>query len=226
MGTEVEHPTEDRLRAALIVHGASGHGAVVADAALRSRKWSEVSATDRDCNKHSGELISGVVCGPPPTVFQDVHVAIGDPVHRERECDVYRQRFGIECLTSVLHPHASIGVGTTLGAGCFIAAGSRVGPRVTLGLSVIVNHNAVVDHDCVVGDFSHVAPNATLCGGVRLGRGVLIGAGAVVLPGVTIGDGVLVGAGSVVVTDLKSPGRYVGSPAREVSGIARALDSK
>jgi len=71
----------------------------------------------------------------------------------------------------------------------------------------------VVDHECVVGEFSHVAPNATLGGQVKIGARVLIGAGANILPGMTIGDDCVVGAGAVVTRNLTG-GTYVGMPAR------------
>ena len=32
--------------------------------------------------------------------------------------------------------------------------------------STIINHAAVVDHDCSIGSYCHIAPNATVGGGV------------------------------------------------------------
>lgn len=51
---------------------------------------------------------------------------------------------------------------------------------------------------------------------VHIGRHVLVGANAVVLPGVTLGEGSVVGAGSVVKTDCEPWGVYAGAPARRV----------
>ena len=64
-----------------------------------------------------------------------------------------------------------------------------------------INTAAVIEHDCVLEDFTHVAPNTTLTGGVSVGEGTLVGAGTVVLPGIKIGKWVTVGAGSVVTKD-------------------------
>ena len=49
---------------------------------------------------------------------------------------------------------------------------------------------------------------------IRIGNGVWIGGGAIVLPGVTIGDGCVVGAGSVVTHDLPPGSVAAGNPAR------------
>jgi acetyltransferase-like isoleucine patch superfamily enzyme len=49
---------------------------------------------------------------------------------------------------------------------------------------------------------------------VRIGRGVFVGARAIVLKGVTIGDGAVIGASAVVTKDVP-PGQFaVGNPAR------------
>lgn len=49
---------------------------------------------------------------------------------------------------------------------------------------------------------------------VRLGRHVIVGAGAIVLPQVEIGEGASVGAGALINRSLKPWGIYAGSPAK------------
>lgn len=49
---------------------------------------------------------------------------------------------------------------------------------------------------------------------VRIGRGVFIGARAIILKGVTIGDRAIVGAGAVVTKDVPARHIAVGNPAR------------
>lgn len=58
---------------------------------------------------------------------------------------------------------------------------------------------------------------------VRIGRHVVIGTGAVVLPGVTIGEGATVGALTLVKKSLEPFSIYVGIPARRVGARARTL---
>ena len=200
----------------LLIFGAGGHGRVVADAALAAGQWLRVLASDRDPSRCNGELLAGVrpaarLCRdgqlPGPSTSRS---AMARPGHaKSPPC-----RRGCWPPSSIRKPACR---GTrALAPGCFIAAQAVVGPNATLGVSVIVNHGAVVDHDVTVGDFSHVAPLAALGGGAKLGRRVLVGSGASVLPGVRVCDDVVIGAGAVVASDLAEPGTYAGVPARRL----------
>ena len=62
----------------------------------------------------------------------------------------------------------------------------------------IINTKAVVEHDCVIGDYSHIAVGAVLCGEVKIGKSVLVGANATVIQCRTIADKEIVAAGYVV----------------------------
>jgi sugar O-acyltransferase (sialic acid O-acetyltransferase NeuD family) len=99
-------------------------------------------------------------------------------------------------------------------AGILIAAGAILNVGVQMGMGCICNTGSIVEHECVLGNFVHVAPRATLCGGVHVGSGTLIGAGAVVRPGVTIGSNVTVGAGAVVIRNVPDNVQVMGNPAK------------
>ena len=103
---------------------------------------------------------------------------------------------GYEFL-SVISRTAEVSRQAKLGFGVQILNGSIVQTGARIGDGTIVNTNVTVEHDCVIGDLNHLAPSATLCGGVRTGNNVFIGAGAVVLPGSRISDNATVRAGSI-----------------------------
>ena len=67
------------------------------------------------------------------------------------------------------------------------------------------------------------AQQPLICGSVRIGNNVWIGADAVILTGVHIGKNVVVGAGSLVTSDLEDNGVYVGTPARRVKEVRSNL---
>ena len=114
------------------------------------------------------------------------------------------------------------------------------GYNIRLGHRCFINYNCVF-LDCAaidIGDDLQMAPAVQLYTAyhpldraqrvagweaarpIRVGSGVWIGGGAIVLPGVTIGDGCVVGAGSVVTHDLAPGSLALGNPAR----IVRSLD--
>ena len=103
-----------------------------------------------------------------------------------------------------------IGTSTTIANLVFI------GPGVEVGNYVKLNARSSIHHDCKIADFSVVSPSATLCGNVKVGKGVLIGAGATILPGLTLGEFATIGAGAVVTRNVEPNSTYVGVPARKV----------
>ncbi len=103
---------------------------------------------------------------------------------------------------SIIHPGAIVSPSSTLGKGSILMAASVLNASVLVAQHVIINTSASVDHDCRLSDYVHVAPNAVLCGGVAVGEGSLVGAGATVIQDITIGRWAIIGAGSVITKDV------------------------
>lgn len=80
----------------------------------------------------------------------------------------------------------------------------------------IINIRPSVDYDCEIGDYVHVAPHATVLGGVKVGEGSWIGARAVVKQYITIGKNCMIGAGSVVLRDVPDGATVVGVPGKQI----------
>ena len=98
---------------------------------------------------------------------------------------------------AVRHPAAHISPSARIEAGAIILAGAVVQPDAVVERAAIVNTGAIVEHDSCLGAGSHLAPGAVLLGGVTVGRCVMIGAGAVVLPESEIDDEYLVAANTL-----------------------------
>lgn len=87
----------------------------------------------------------------------------------------------------------------------------RIGENTLLGAGVMVFDN---DFHAPEGEFGWRTEYRSNARPVVIGRGVFIGARALVLKGVTIGDRAVVGAGAVVTKDVPPGHLAVGNPAR------------
>lgn len=104
--------------------------------------------------------------------------------------------------------------------------GVDIHPAATIGRGIMLDHatGIVIGETAVVGDMVSMLHGVTL-GGTgkdhgdrhpKVGRGVMLGAGAKVLGNIHIGDGAKVGAGSVVLSDVAPHTTVAGIPARPV----------
>jgi serine O-acetyltransferase len=99
-------------------------------------------------------------------------------------------------------------------------------PAATLGSGIMLDHatGLVIGETAVVGDDVSILHAVTLGGSgsdscqrhPKVGRGVLLSAGAKLLGNITIGDGVKVGAGSLVLNDVPPHTTVAGVPAKQV----------
>lgn len=202
-------------RLALYVFGASGHGKVVAEAALRSGVHDVVGFLDDDPAKWKLRLLDLPVLGGldalPATLAA---VALGVGSNRARLVLLHRLHERGVTVVSVLHPSSVVASGVSLGAGSYVGPGAVVHVDACVGRACILNSGSVVEHDNVLADGVHISPNAALGGNVEIGEGAHIGLGAAVLPGVTIGAWAVVGAGAVVTRPLPAGVVAAGVPAR------------
>lgn len=119
-------------------------------------------------------------------------------------------------LPAIVSPHAIVNEDVTLGPGTVVFDGAVVNSGTWTGRGCILNSNSTVEHDCRLGDNVHIAPGATLSGGVILGDHCMVGAGATIIQTVHVTHGCLIGAGAIVVHDLYEPGTYAGNPVRKI----------
>ena len=112
--------------------------------------------------------------------------------------------------TAIINEDVVLGDGTVVMDGVVINSGTRIDKF------VIVNTRSSVDHDCEIDDYAHIGPGVILCGGVTVGKNVLVGAGAVLNQGISVSEDSIIGAGAVVTEDFNDAGTYVGIPARRI----------
>jgi serine acetyltransferase len=131
------------------------------------------------------------------------------------------------CVVSTIGGWAEIGDFVHVGSHCVIAAGAGVRLEDFAGLSAGVR--IFSRSDDYSGDFltnPTVPPQFTApppAGPVHLGRHVIVGAGATLLPEVHIGEGAAIGAGALVNRSLAPWGVYAGAPARRIRERSRKL---
>lgn len=201
----------------LLIIGASGHGKVVADIALKMNQWQSVAFLDDDESVKSSMGIE--VIGSSRDVFKyiedyDFFVGIGNNAIREK----IQEKFEAEGanIPTLIHPNAVIGEQVELASGTVVMAGAVINCCTKIGKGCIINTGATVDHDNTIEDYVHVAPGARLAGTVKVGRGTWLGIGSVVSNNVNITNTCRIGAGAVVIKDITESGTYVGVPSRRI----------
>lgn len=196
----------------LVIIGASGHGKVVADIAIKNG-YNEIIFLDDDESIYE--------CGGYPivgksseagTIDADVIIGIGNAGVRKR----IQESIPDEKMATLIHPDAVVADDVVIGAGTVVMAGAVINPGARIGKGCIINTCSSVDHDCEVGDYVHIAVGSHLCGTVFVGSGTWIGAGTIVSNNVSICPNCMIGAGAVVIKEIKESGTYVGVPAKRV----------
>lgn len=200
----------------VILVGYSGHGFVVADAALLSGLSLKGYTDIRKATNNPFDLdYLGFEMDKDFKEWQSEKkyiLGIGDNKMRQKAGNyiISKQKE----LLNVLHPSSSISRTCLMGIGNFISKNVSINPLVKLGDLCIINTGAIIEHECSISNGVHIAPGAVLAGNVSVGELSFIGANAVVKQGVRIGKNVIVGAGTVVLKDIEDHQTIVGNPGR------------
>lgn len=123
--------------------------------------------------------------------------------------------YGPQNIETLISKHAIVSASAKLGAGILVQHGCKVMATASVGDGCKINVNATIHHGCSVGNFCTIAPGAQLLGNVSVEEEVYIGSGAIILPRRKVGRGAVVGAGAVVSNDVAAGVTVVGIPAKE-----------
>ena len=109
----------------------------------------------------------------------------------------------------------------TLGEGAILSPFVTLGSNVRIGRHFHANLYSYVEHDSVIGDFVTFAPGVKCNGNVVVEDNAYVGTGAVIRQGrpdkpIVIGRGAVVGMGAVVTKDVAPGTTVVGNPARPI----------
>lgn len=204
----------------LLILGAGGHGAVVAECAQLMNKWSEISFLDSKWPIQN-KIYEWDIIGKDDYYLtkakhnDDFFVGIGNTKIRMQLIEKIKIS---ECnLVSIIHPRAIVSNQATILEGSLIVGGAIVNIGTTIASGCIINTGATIDHDCIIEDGVHICPGVNIGGNVSVGRKTWVGIGAKAINGIKIGTNSLIGAGAVVVKDIPDNVTAVGIPAKVVT---------
>lgn len=115
--------------------------------------------------------------------------------------------------------NAVVGPGVELGEGAILCHHTTITASAKIGRHFHSNIYSYVAHDCVVGDFVTLAPRVCINGNTIIEDDAYIGTGAVLKQGtpdkpLRIGKGAVVGMGAIVTKDVAPGTVVVGNPAK------------
>lgn len=116
-------------------------------------------------------------------------------------------------------PEATILDCNIIGMGSVFCSNTMVTSNARIGKFFQCNIYAYVAHDCVIGDFVTFAPGVRCNGRVHIDDYAYIGTNAIIREGTSekplrIGKGAVVGMGAVVTRDVPAGATVIGNPAR------------
>jgi len=109
-----------------------------------------------------------------------------------------------------IHDYMTIGEGTIIYEGAIITANIQVGNH------VIISPKCGIGHDSIIKDYVSLLWNVNVSGNDVIEEGVMMGSGSTIIQGKKIGKGSIIGAGAVVIDDIDSFTTAVGVPAKVV----------
>ncbi|MCH7868424.1 MAG: NeuD/PglB/VioB family sugar acetyltransferase [Myxococcales bacterium] len=177
---------------------------------------------DDDPSRQGGE-VNGVRCIPFGELISAdltstrICVAVAEPNVRRALVEKC-QAAGLEFFEVAAADHVRYDE-VEIASGAIFCASTMVTANVRIGAHFHCNIYSYVEHDCLIGDFVTFAPRVSCNGNIIIEDGAYVGTGAVLKQGtpgrpLRVGKGAVVGMGAVVVRDVAPGSTVVGNPAQ------------
>lgn len=150
-------------------------------------------------------------------ITKKVSLAIANSVIRQKLADKLAedniQRISVRAKTVIIQDCVEIQEGSTLCANVCLHSNVKIGKHFH------ANIYSYVAHDCIIGDYVTFAPNVSCNGNIHIHDHAYIGTGAILKQGtpdkpLIIGKGAVVGMGAVVTKDVEAGTTVIGNPAK------------
>lgn len=200
----------------LLIIGASGHGKVCVDIAIKMNTWEIIELLDDD---DSIETMLGLsVIGKSSEYKEyiddyDFFIAIGNNNMREQIYENICKVGGT--IINLIHPKSIIAKDVIMHRGIVLMAGVVINSSTIIGDGTIVNTGATIDHDNKIGKFVHISPGVNTGGTVNVGNRTWLGIGSKVINNVDIVNDCIIGASSLVINNISVSGTYTGVPVKK-----------
>src|SRR3546814_76010 len=150
-----------------------------------------------------------------PVSDRRFNIAVGNSAVRERIAGSIPANLA-KPFSIVASNHISLSE-NTVGEGAILCGFTHITSNAKIGRFFHANIYSYIAHDCVIGDFVTFAPGVMCNGHVVIEDHAYIGAGAVIKDGtdrpMVIGRGAIVGMGAVVTKSVAPGATVVGNPA-------------
>lgn len=201
----------------LAIYGPGGFGRELASFARRDRNVVFVSDAGHEIGRSINEIPVLSLDGLSSVEDVEIVIAVADAAIRRKlaqKCEDRGFRFGE--LTARSHER---GDQVAIAPGAVFCGFTSVTADARIGVHFHANIYSYVAHDCTVGDFVTLAPGACINGNIIIEDDVYIGTGAILKQGTSdkplrIGKGAIIGMGAVVTKDIPPGMVVVGNPAR------------